>query len=361
MNKLSSFLRVYYPVKKLKNGLRKLIILPAVILLAVVLRVFVLSIYYIPSNSMDNTLLVGDRILVSKLHYGGLKPRMLAEIPWFNLFCYFGNCTVDYDSISNLPQERYMGFSSIKRNEVVVFKYPLDNRQNYIKRCIGIPGDCIEIKAGELNVNGEAIIEAPEVTNYYKIWCSDYPEFCKKLDSLGLENKIVNSIDKRMYAEVRIAEKDLGNFSDHFEIDSIKQFIYPLEEASKLFPEDDSFSWSLDEFGPLKIPHQGFTIKLSSKSILMYSKIIEKYENVKITSYDGNYLRDGELIDEYTFKNNYYFMIGDNRHNSTDSRYWGFVPEEYIVGKAVIILGNLDPNQTGLKRICWNRIGKLIR
>jgi len=256
---------------------------------------------------MNKIILKGDNVIISKLHYGALTPESPMEIPVVNAlyFLVYGN-----DLAKKWNPYRCYGFSGIKRNDIMVFKHPLRHNITYIKRCVCLPGDTLQIKESSVFINSKSFNEASAIKG---VCIPKYNDLTKRLN-----------ID------------------------------------SGLYPGNNEFNWSINNFGPIVIPKAGMKIRLTKDNILRYGTILEKYENLVTKGdsvlYDSN---DGESM-EYIFKKNYHFMLGDNRQHSIDSRYWGFVPEENIIGKAVTVCWSVEPGYTGLKSIRWKRIGKSL-
>jgi len=345
--------------KKRSRLIIHVLLVPLAILLAVVTRLFVFSIYYIPTNSMEETLLPGDHIVVSKVHYGPLLPSSLFETPWINHMLVWNETALADPAESGMPIKRLEGMGKLNRNDVVVFKYPEDIQVRYIKRCIGLAGDTLFISKGQLVINRHKITEASSVMNYYNVWSEDTIRLHEQLDLLNVNYKTIEAEDESRYTEVRLAYSQLKKLEVIHCNDSIQQMVYPKEISSRLFPKETSYNWSLDEFGPLVIPQKGMKIKLTTDNIIRYKRVLEQFEHAKVEEKPEGWWMDGKLSTDYTFKNNYYFMIGDNRHNSKDSRYWGFVPEDYIIGKAMFVIWSKDLNHEK-RNICWERIGKKI-
>lgn len=320
--------------------------------------------YVIPTPSMEQSLLVGDYLFVSKLHYGPRTPKTPLQVPLTHQTIW-GTSIPSYSDLIQLDQYRLPGFSEVKRNDVVVFNFPpeeehpVDLRTNYIKRCVAIAGDDLEIRDTEVFVNG------------------------KKADApAGMQFKYVlqteSAINDKFFQEHNISEP--FPIQGGYAVDTTPETAKALEEmdfiksvtmwkdsagyaATDVYPHVPSrFKWNKDNFGPLHVPAKGETIKLDSMTIPLYEQVIRKYEGNKNVEVQGDKLLiDGKAISTYTFKQNYYFMMGDNRHNSLDSRFWGFVPEDHIVGKAVLIWMSANPRGGVSGKIRWDRIFDIIR
>lgn len=350
--------------KKQKSALREWgdAILFAVIA-ATIIRWLFLEAFTIPTPSMEKSLLVGDFLFVSKVHYGARTPKTPLQIPLTHQTIW-GTNIPSYSKAIQLPQYRLPGISDVKRNDVVVFNYPpehqhpTDLKTNYIKRCVGLPGDELEIRDLQVYINNKAIdnpemmqfryfIATSEIINErvfqnFKIndpyqvqggyLVSTTPETAKRIEQLEFVRSV--SIDKRRKGQVN----------------------------PSIYPDPQTFQWNEDFYGPLVIPAKGMTVPMNAENIQKYESVITFYEGNKNVNIEGEQLFiDGQLVSEYTFKQNYYFMMGDNRHNSADSRFWGFVPEDHIVGKAFFIWLSLDPYKGFFSRVRWNRFFNLIR
>ncbi len=320
--------------------------------------------YTIPTPSMERTLLVGDFLFVSKMHYGPRTPKTPLQMPLTHQKMWFLPFKSYLDWVQ-LPQFRVPGFSEVKRNDVVVFNWPaeeeghpLDLKTYYIKRCVAQAGDTLQIKDLQVNINGKPeinegllqyryfiltdqtlsertlqkfdITEAQMIQGGYIVWTT--PETAKALKDQGFVNDVIMS------------KRPTG------------------EGDPRIFPFSSLFKWNEDNFGPLVLPAKDMKIQLDTNNVITYGNTIVKYEGLNnATITDGKLYIDGQLQTEYTFKQNYHFMMGDNRHNSLDSRYWGFVPEDHIVGKAVLIWMSLDANGGLLNKVRWSRLFNIIR
>lgn len=341
------------------------------VIAATLIRWLIMEAYTIPTPSMENSLLVGDFLFVSKFHYGTRTTTTPLQIPLTHQKIWFTNIP-SYVEWIKLPQYRLPGFSSVKRNDVVVFNvpgveenygidYPIDLKTNYIKRCVAIPGDTLKIVDHQVFINMEKGFNPPEMQFKYTVISND------KLSERTLkEYKIIPEGDRyerlgdRYIYVTPLTESQADKIKKLSFVSEVKSIVQNGASID-IYPNNGNFPWNLDSFGPLVIPKEGMTITIDSTTLSLYGKMIERYdynENVKIEG--GKLLIDGKEITEYTFKQNYYFMMGDNRHNSLDSRYWGFVPEDHIVGKAFFIWLSLDKNESFLSKIRWSRFFKMI-
>lgn len=349
---------------------------------ATLIRWLIMEAYTIPTPSMENSLLVGDFLFVSKFHYGTRTTSTPLQVPLTHQKIWFTNIPSYLDWIK-LPQYRLPGISHIKREDVVVFNippkelnegidYPPDLKTNYIKRCVGIPGDTLQVIDKQVYVNGKAEENPSQMQYSYVVTAkSDINERIIEKYSIA-DYKVIahpgNSVQYRMFITPAIANelKQLP-FIENVEVatenmmDSYAPRTKDMVE-SNIFPDAGVFPWNGDFFGPLVIPKKGMTITINKETLATYGRTIQEYdlnENVKIEN--NQLLIDGKEVKEYTFKQDYYFMMGDNRHNSLDSRYWGFVPEDHIVGKAFFIWLSIDRNADFIHKIRWSRFFNLIR
>ncbi len=329
------------------------------VIAASIIRWGVLQLFTIPTASMENSLLVGDFLFVSKMHYGPITPKTPLQVPLTHQKVPFFNVKSYLDWIE-LPQYRLPGFTHIKRNDVVVFNYPeefqhpTDLKTNYIKRCIGAPGDTLEVRDTQVYINGEKGINPPEMeySYYVKTRNAVNPRVFKKCN---IWDYVTTNDGYYVIGATPESAKKLANypFIDEVILDKSKSD----EIEANTYPKSDLFEWNKDFYGPVTIPAEGMTIELTEENVAMYIHVIEHFEGYeKVVLKEGKLIVDGEAISEYTFKQNYYFMMGDNRHNSLDSRYWGFVPEDHVVGKALFVLISLDQHESFPDKIRWNRI-----
>lgn len=336
------------------------------VIAATLIRTFFIEAFTIPTSSMEKSLLIGDFLFVSKVSYGPRIPNTPLSFPFAHHTLPLTEATKSYLEWIKIPYYRLPGFSEIKNNDVVVFNYPMedfrpvDKRENYIKRCVGIPGDTVEVRARELFINGKPA-EKPEEMQYNYLVKTDgsgfNPKALQKLD-ITEGGRITNEGDFRLTLTSANA-KAVKGFTN---VKKLEPIIEPDNIfMDYIFPHDSGIKWNVDNYGPLVIPKKGKTVDLTINNISIYKRIIEVYEGNELINREGKFFINGKESNTYTFKMDYYFMMGDNRHNSADSRFWGFVPDDHIVGKAVFIWLSLDKNADNLfGKVRWKRLFSLI-
>ncbi len=341
-------------------------------LAATVIRSYFIEAYTIPTSSMEKSLLVGDFLFVSKVSYGTRLPITPLAFPFAHHTLPLTDSTKSYLEWMQMPFKRLPAFTQIKNNDVVVFNYPYENgrptdkKENYIKRCLAIAGDTIQVIGGQVYINGNAAENQPNMQTRYRVKLDDngswnekrFQQFMKTYDLTEgeqLHGNLDFAFPLSYNAKLEI-EQEPGVLAVDSLIDAKEQ---PL---NYIFPQNPSYPWNTDFFGPLYVPKAGDILPLDSMSYPLYQHAIRVYENnPDFESKDGKFYINGKAVQSYQFKYNYYFMMGDNRHNSADSRFWGFVPETHVVGKAFFVWMSWDKNGNNIfEKIRWKRIFNLI-
>lgn len=357
---------------------------------AAFIRMFLIEAYVIPTGSMEGSLLVGDYLFVSKVSYGVRTPQTVLQVPLLhNRINPFNR--ESYLSKPSLPYARWFKFSDVQRNDPVVFNYPegdsvyvipgrtysiydvrrnpnlraagverqfpltirpMDKADHYIKRAVGLPGETLEIKDGQIYINDKPIENSKYVQFAYKISSQTTPVHPKRLEEIGV-NIVDADITNQTFALNREQVEKIRSWGEDITVIPIINTPIP----SYLFPHDPAIngSWTVDNYGPIYIPKKGETVKLTPENIALFERIIDVYENNEYRREGDKFIINGQDAAEYTFKQDYYWMMGDNRHFSEDARMWGYTPEENIVGKPVFIFfstkyGNMSNG------INWGRI-----
>lgn len=348
---------------------------------ATLIRWLIMEAYTIPTPSMENSLLVGDFLFVSKFHYGTRTPKTPLQLPLTHQKIWFTEIP-SYVEWIQLPQYRLPGISHVKSGDVVVFNippkrlnenkdYPVDLKTNYIKRCVAAAGETLQIVDQQVLVNGKELKNHPLVQWSYRVTATGLINE-RNLNKLGIGKE-----DYQISSRSNENTLDYAMWLTPAKAEELKKMPYiksvateKMDNSYGIFPFseyygygaglDNKFNWTLDNFGPLWIPKRGETISMNDSTLSIYGFIITQYDNPDAKIEGKKLLIDGKEISSYTFRQNYYFMMGDNRHNSLDSRYWGFVPEDHIVGKGFFIWLSIDPNESFLSKIRWNRFFKMI-
>ena len=334
-----------------------------------ILRTFFIEAYTIPTSSMEKSMLIGDFLFVSKLAYGPRVPMTPVAVPLVH-HTIPGTKKKSYSEIVKVPYHRMKGLGDIKRNDCVVFNWPaeklnrpVDKKENYVKRCVGIAGDKIEIVNGQLMVNDEPQTE---------------PEGMKKQFTYNVKTKGSGLNPKLLYKKFDITEGSRGSNMNEYNLFLTDEALEGLNEFKNVksitqnidttynspqyyFPNNNDHLWNIDNYGPILIPKKGSSIDLTMENIDLYKDIIEIYEENTLKISENNIYINDSLTSSYKFKMNYYWMMGDNRHNSADSRTWGFLPENHVVGKALFVWMSWDKNGKGLNKIRWDRLFSSVK
>jgi signal peptidase I len=325
---------------------------------------------------MEDSALVGDFLFVSKFHYGTRTTSAPLQVPLTHQKIW-GTDIPSYVDWIELPTYRFPGISEVKKGDVVVFnvpaiqmnegvEHPITLKNNYVKRCVAVAGDRIEIREREVYVNGELLARPANMKWSYLVVASE--QISKKnLWRLGLDSDDyfflgLNSDSKAMY-RMLLTEAQLSNIRGVNYIESASLDRYQSDgPESDIFPSSTYSRWNGNNYGPLVIPKEGMTIAVNDTTMGLYGETIRLYEHHKNTVADnGRLIIDGKEYKEYTFKQDYYFMMGDNRNNSADSRYWGFVPHDHIVGKALFVWMSIDQEADFFHKVRWSRLFSRIK
>ena len=345
---------------------------------ATIIQLYWFQMFVIPTGSMESTLMAGDYILVNKTSYGPRVPMTPLSFPFVHNTMPRNDLKASFSTLWQRDYRRLKGCDEVKRGDVVVFNFPegdtvvleraaesyyqmllssefgpiteerrkkiaeeytiavrpLDKKENYIKRCVAIPGDTLRIVEGVVHNNNNPEPMIPNKQYFYDIY---------------------NRKTGRVQTNVLLRDKELQSYAD--------TTIYKLSKSQgfageRLVPHTVATGWTLDDFGPLWIPKAGAKVELNDYNVALYGRIIEVYEGHALERRGDSYLVDGVESAEYCFEQDYYFMMGDNRHGSLDSRFWGFVPEDHIVGKASYVWFSVDPHHGGIR---WDRMFKSIK
>ena len=379
------------------------------------INIFLFQNYRIPTPSMEKSLMVGDHLFVSKLAYGPRLPNTPIAFPFTanTLPIIKGK---SWSNLIVLPYKRLVGGGQVERGDPIVFNFPagdtvaveepnisyyeiirrmakqmqeqynfgnnspmpieyfislareevwnnyeiiyrpVDRRDNYVKRCVGLPGDTIQIIKGDLYVNGKIIQENTTQQTSYYVTTDGTSINPKAFERLGISRTDQAMVSKNVYYLpcTRSSAAAISKFTNVTGVAPATS--RPGEFSFSIFPYDKNLAWNEDNFGPLWIPSKGSTVGLDSSNLKLYERIIDVYEDNDLKAEGSVILINGEPVSSYTFKMDYYFMMGDNRHNSADSRYWGFVPEDHVVGKPKFIWLSIDKEAQGIKKIRLRRM-----
>jgi signal peptidase I len=382
------------------------------------INLFLFQMYKIPSSSLEKTLLVGDYLVVNKFSYGPRVPNTPLSFPLVQHTFPILN-TKSYVEWPHWDYKRLKGLGQVKMYDIVVFNYPagdtvafkqqnpdyyywvrtygreqvhsnknfygdilyrpVDRRENYVKRCVGLPGDSLRIVNNELYINGTHI-KTPEQAQFnYLVETQGGFLNEKQFRTLGVSRDDAgvvlngNQNAKEFFERIGIEQNAEGNFNPVYRIPLTKEALRKLEKSGwarsvhietddfwqEIYPYNYNTGWTRDNFGPIWIPKKGATVTLDEKNLALYSRCIKNYEGNTLEQKEGQVFINGSPTTTFTFKYDYYFMMGDNRHNSLDSRSWGFVPEDHIVGKPVLIWFSTDKDRSLFNGgIRWNRLFK---
>ncbi len=363
------------------------------LVVVMLIRHFVFAMFVIPTPSMEKSLLVGDYLYVGKLNYGPAVPNTPLAFPLVHNTMPLSKTMKSYVEWPRWKYNRLKGYGRVKRGDAVVFNFPagdtvilelpgtnyyevkrayggvvprdftvttrpVDKRENYVKRCVGLPGDTIEIVRSRLSVNG-AEFDAGSGQQYdYFVYTDGRQITSHRFEEMGISQADLNGAYSTAHNAyiLPLTAENAERIAEMGNVVSVEQAFN--DNTTNVFPNDTLYSWTPDDFGPLWVPKRGTTVALTQENLPLYRDIISKYEGNDLEVRDNSIYINGAEAGSYTFEMDYYFMMGDNRHNSADSRFWGFVPEDHIVGKASMVLLSIDREKG---RVRWNRIMRKVR
>lgn len=365
------------------------------------LNTFFLQSFKIPSSSMESSLYTGDRLFVGKLAYGPRVPQTPLTVPLTHNVWFGGRKS--YSTLIQNDYRRLKGLGKVERDDYVVFGFPhgdtvltrcpsedyyslcrrvgrktaiasygpvqarpMDKKDHYVKRCVAVAGDTLRIIDGMVYVNGERQENYPGIQLSYRVTtdCGRLnPKLLSRLGSYGVNPEgLYFDSAASAYPNIPLTEEMAREIAEIPAVTSVEPNLdaYPPDYPDSylmIFPFTENSGWTRDYFGPVWIPQAGATVELNEGNLPLYERIITAYEGNDLKVENGRIFINGEEADSYTFRQDYYWMMGDNRHNSLDSRYWGFVPEDHIVGKPRVIWLSTDSNT---KKIRWGRFCKFV-
>lgn len=389
---------------------------------ATIVHTYFIQPFVIPTSSLEKTLLVGDFLFVSKVNYGARTPQTTVAVPMIH-DAVPGTTIPSYIKKPQLPYFRLPALEEIEHNDIVVFNWPVDTlvdinnpygevrykpvdkKTNYVKRCVGLPGDSLSIKEGYVYINGkknelpdraklqffytvilknnvsQEFLDQYGITEYTRVFqlkksIFENEKIQQYIKANGINLTVVSddgevigfkgNVSQDMYDKLKVGFSDkalninltedlAAKIKSNPNVISLKKDLSTQPE-NDIFPRSPEYSWNKDEFGPIYIPEAGKTVNLNLEVLPLYKRIITAYEGNTVDVKGNQILINGEVANTYTFKQDYYWMMGDNRHNSQDARMWGYVPFDHVVGKPVFVWMSWDSNGKGLDKIRWNRL-----
>ncbi len=379
------------------------------IIAATLVHTYFMQPFTIPSSSLEKSLYIGDFLLVSKFHYGARVPMTTVAAPMvhdtipaipvpftkkkltkkFKSYVFDDDVTKKKTSFWNkfqLPYMRMPGFQKIKRNDIVVFNQPadtlkdmndfhpkrnfykpIDKKTNLVKRCVAIAGDTLQIIDGYVYINGKRSELPDRARTQYNFFINTEG---KTISGVSLRNRygaregLVDDNGRFVLGDNRgevgyyltLTDEEAAKIAKNPNVKSVTKRLQPKGVAGDVFPRNANLDWNNDNYGPLYIPKKGATVALTKETLPFYKRLISEYERNDLIANGDEIFINGEQVTSYTFKQDYYWMMGDNRQNSLDARYWGYVPFDHVVGKPVFIWLSWETNGKGASKIRWDRM-----
>ncbi|MEX2409774.1 MAG: signal peptidase I [Candidatus Paceibacterota bacterium] len=311
------------------------------------LKVLFFGMFFVPTSSMERTILPGDIIWGNKLSYGPSLPESPYEIPGVNLFVWMiEGSRADLERRWWEPR-RLKGYRKATPGEILMFEDPV-KKDVLLKRCMGIPGDTIRIINGKVYINNDLHHETKDLLLYSRVTVNNRRDALEGLDRLGVHHfSFYSHGQDTSHISLYLTQEEIERVFllpgvTHIAIEKVRP-----DTAWRVYPSHDNFNWTIDDYGPIVIPEKGMKMELTRESWILYGKLVNRFEKAGIEYSKGQFFMEGDLITEYTFEKSYYFMLGDNRHDSRDSRYIGLIPEDKIICRATMIL--FSKNKSGPK------------
>lgn len=308
--------------------------------MSISMKLLVGDIYRIPSSSMEDTLFAGDVILVNKLAYGPKLPRNPFEISWVNLLFYMNSRARVAMEEDWWPYKRLRGNKKIQQGDILV--YQTSRTFSLVKRCVAVPGDTLSIVDGEVYTNSKKFESPSTIKKMYRLQIASKRTFYHQIDSLGIRTAIYPSAKEAGYLIAVLSQRDWNKIHQLPSVKNMEMILDAYDTKIRFFANSEDIKWTQDSMGPFVVPKKGMTIPLNATNYTLYIKAIREHEKVELTEINGYYFNEGEKVTEFTFGQDYFFVMGDNRKGSFDSRYIGFIPEENIVGKVWKIFNVID-------------------